>query len=142
MGRSRAESDIALLLAGPEHECVSQPSVPGTVIPMMPNTLLLNVALRDGRLEGLRLLRWRTHTRPPEAGHKRSPSLLRSFAERPPAASNDKAALSLSGCSASALIATLSDGIRSSISETRNWVSSSVTFSAIRFPSTRRRNVV
>ena len=27
----------------------------GTVIPMIPNTLLLNVALRDGHLEGLRL---------------------------------------------------------------------------------------
>ena len=48
MGRSRAESDIVLLLAGREHECVSQPSVPGTVLPMMPATLLLNVALRDG----------------------------------------------------------------------------------------------
>ena len=55
MGRSRAESDIALLRAGREHGYVSQPSVPWTVIPMMPNTLLLNVALRDGRLEGLRL---------------------------------------------------------------------------------------
>ena len=54
MGRSRAESDIVLLLAGREHECVSQPSVPGTVIPMMPTTLLLNVALRNGHLEGLR----------------------------------------------------------------------------------------
>jgi hypothetical protein len=52
MGRSRAESDIALLRAGREHEYVSQPSVPWTVIPMMPNTLLLNVALRDGRLKG------------------------------------------------------------------------------------------
>jgi hypothetical protein len=55
MGRSRAESDIALLLAGREHECVSQPSVPGTVIPMMTSTLLLNAALRDGHPEGLRL---------------------------------------------------------------------------------------
>ena len=55
MGRSRVESDIALLLAGRERECVSQPSVPGTVIPMMLNTLLLNVALRDGHLEGLPL---------------------------------------------------------------------------------------
>jgi hypothetical protein len=54
MGRRRAESDIVLLLAGREHECVSQPSVPGTVIPMMPATLLLNVALRNGHLEGLR----------------------------------------------------------------------------------------
>jgi hypothetical protein len=40
-------------LAGRERECVSQPSVPGTVLPMMPKTLLLNVALRDGHLEGL-----------------------------------------------------------------------------------------
>jgi len=52
---SRVESDIALLLAGRERECVSQPSVPGTVIPMMPTTLLLNVALHDGHLEELRL---------------------------------------------------------------------------------------
>jgi hypothetical protein len=52
--RSRVESDIALPLAGRERECVSQPSVPWTVIPMMPNSLLLNVALRDGHLEGLR----------------------------------------------------------------------------------------
>jgi hypothetical protein len=53
--RSRAESDIALLFAGRERECVSQPSVPGTVIPMMPTTLLLNVAPCDGHLEAPRL---------------------------------------------------------------------------------------
>jgi hypothetical protein len=41
----------------------------------------------------------RAHTRPPEAGHQDCPQLLRSFAESPPAASNGKATLSLSGCS-------------------------------------------
>jgi hypothetical protein len=57
--RSRVESDIALLLAGRERECVSQPSVPGTVIPMMPNTLLPNVALRDRHWNGVASLRLR-----------------------------------------------------------------------------------
>jgi hypothetical protein len=47
MGRSRVESDIALLPRRAGAQVVSQPSVPGTVIPMMPTTLLLNVALRD-----------------------------------------------------------------------------------------------
>ena len=59
MGRSRLKV-TSRCSAGRERECVSQPSVPGTVIPMMPDTLLLNVALRDGHLERLRLLRWRT----------------------------------------------------------------------------------
>jgi hypothetical protein len=57
--RNRVESEIALLPRRAERECVSQPSVPGTVIPMMPITLLLNAAQHDGRLEGLRLTRAR-----------------------------------------------------------------------------------
>src|ERR1700722_9128747 len=79
MARSRAESDIALLHAGREHECVSRPSVPGTVLPMMPTTLLLNVALRDGRAGRLASLHLRTHASPPEAWHKDCPigSLVR-----------------------------------------------------------------
>jgi hypothetical protein len=40
-------------LAGRERERVSQPSVRGTVFPMMPTILLLDVALRDGDLEWL-----------------------------------------------------------------------------------------
>ena len=63
MGRSRVESDIALLLAGREHECVSQPSVPGIVLPMMPTTLLLNAASM--------MVAWTGCVSPLEDSHKR-----------------------------------------------------------------------
>jgi hypothetical protein len=45
--RNRAERGIALLLYGRERERVSQCSMPGTVLPMMPITLLPIETLRD-----------------------------------------------------------------------------------------------
>jgi hypothetical protein len=80
---------------------VSQPSVPGTVIPMMPTPTPKCGTVRwpPGKVASLRL---RTHARPPgEAGHEDCPTCVaRSLKplQRPP---NGKAALSL--CSTASL---------------------------------------
>jgi hypothetical protein len=55
MGRSRVESDIALLPRRVGARVCLSAIGAGTVIPMMTNTLLLNVALCDGHLERFRL---------------------------------------------------------------------------------------
>jgi hypothetical protein len=107
-------------LAGWERECVPQPSVPGTVIPMTPNTLLLNVALRDGHLEGLRLSAGGLTQARRRLGIKTAP-LLGSLAESP---SSDlptaRRRYRFRAARRRRFEADLNDGIRSSISETRN----------------------